>query len=361
MSIRISRITEAQGLLREHPTVKLLLAFAIGFSASSATLEAQDPAQGSRSDLAASASKTPAAGTHRAAQSGAYVINPEDILDVYVYDVRELSREFTVNAAGTITVPLLPKPVEAAGLNPDELARALEESFRQSGRLSRPQITVSIKQSRRSVVTVDGAVKAPQLLPVFGRTKLLSVLSQCGGLADDAGSTMTVTRGALALHDLALEGGPVSPTVSVELKTLTDGNDPTSKLDVWPGDRVWVEHAGVFYVLGEVNHPGGYNLKSAQEQVTVLQALAIAGDVTPVAKKAKTMLIRKDLKAPSGRDEIALNVRAILAGRSQDRILQANDILYVPSSGGKRAVRGLVSATTGVAGAAGGALVYRRF
>jgi len=73
------------------------------------------------------------------------------------------------------------------------------------------------------------------------------------------------------------------------------------------------------------------------------------------------MLIRKDSKAPNGRQELALNLRDILIGRSPDRILEADDILYVPSSRGKRAVRGLEAVTSTMAGAAGAAVVYRRF
>ena len=133
--------------------------------------------------------------------SDEYVISPEDVLDVYVYDVPELSREYVVNSAGTITVPLLPKPVQAAGSNPSQLARALEQGFRETGSLSRPQITVTVKQSKRSVVTVEGAVKSPQVVPVVGRTRLTAVLAQCGGLADDAGSNATITR-ALSLPKL---------------------------------------------------------------------------------------------------------------------------------------------------------------
>jgi polysaccharide export outer membrane protein len=291
------------------------------------------------------------------AASNDYLIYPEDVLDVYVYDVPELSREYIVNSAGNVTVPLLPKPVPAAGLSPDQFARALEQSFRQAGSLSRPQITVTVKQSRRSVVTVEGAVKSPQVVPVVGRIQLLSVLSQCGGLADDHGSTVTVTRGALALHDLTAEGGPGTPTVTVELKKLMDGNDPMSHFAVWPGDRVSIEHAGMFYVLGEVGHPGGYNLRSAQEQVTVLEALAIAGDVTFIAKKSKAIIIRKNSTAPNGRNEIPLDIAHILAGRSADPVLQTNDILYVPASGGKRAMRTLASVPAGVMTSA----TYSRF
>ncbi|PYV36133.1 MAG: hypothetical protein DMG22_00095 [Acidobacteria bacterium] len=361
MSIKILRSMVTMRMIGRHQRTTLLLAVAVGLAAGSArlNLKAQDPAHTSRADL--SASKGPSSSTLPAARSGEYIINPEDVLDIYVYDVPELSRDYTVNAAGTITVPLLPKPVAAAGLSPDQLAHSLEEGFRQSGRLNRPQITVSIKQSRRSVVDVEGAVKSPQAVPVLGRSKLLSILSQCGGPGDDAGSSVTITRGELALHELALEGAPASPTATVEFQKLMDGNDPTSKFDVWPGDRVSVERAGVFYVMGEVNHPGGYNLKSAHEQLSVLQALAIAGDVTTVAKKDRAMLIRKDSKAPNGRQELALNLRDILIGRSPDRILEADDILYVPSSKGKRAVRGLEAVTSTMAGAAGAAVVYRRF
>jgi len=362
MSIRISPITGDNKPHVGRPVAVVLLALAIALIVGSAgaVLSAQDPAQGLLPDLPVPAKTTPAAKALQGAPSGSYLINSEDVLDVYVYDVPELSREYTVNAAGTITVPLLPNQVQAAGLSPDELARSLEESFRKAGRLSHPQITVSIKQSRWSVVTVEGAVKSPQAVPVIGRTKLVSVLTQCGGRADDAGSTFTVTRGELALHELGQAGAPASPSTTVDFKKLMDPDDPTSKFEVWPGDRVSVEHAGLFYVLGQVVRPGGYNLKSAEEQVTVLEALALAGDATPIAKVDRTVLIRKNPKAPNGREEIGLNVHSILTGHSPDNILRSDDILYVPSSKGKRTLRGLGMVGQAMASAAGAAVVYAR-
>jgi polysaccharide export outer membrane protein len=302
-----------------------------------------------------------AAAKAQSAVFGDYVINPEDVLELYVYDIPELSRDYTVSSAGTVAVPLLPEPIQAAGLSPSQFAHALEESFRQSGALSRAQITVAVKQSRRSVVNVDGAVKTPQALPVIARTKLLYVLSQCGGLAEDHGITVTVSRGALARRDLGLEGGPVVPSVTVDLKKLMDPSDPTSQLDVFPGDQVSVERAGIFYVLGQIGRPGGYNLRTAQEQVTILEALAIAGDVTVVAKSSKAMIIRKDPTAPSGRKEIALNLNDILAGRSPDQVLKNDDILYVPASGGKRALRTLAGVPASVVTGAAGVATYSRF
>jgi len=366
MSIRISGITEAKAPLGQGPSPyrKIFLAFVLGFSLLSihVGLKAQDPVVSSKPDAPALAPQTPQTGTSPDSASLAIVISSGDALEVYVYDVPELSREYRVNSAGMIILPLLPKPVQAAGLTTDELARTLEEQFRQAGRLRRPEITVAIKQARNSVVAVDGAVKSPQMIQVSGSTKLIDAISQAGGLSEDAASTITVTRGSLALRALALEGGSATRTVSIDVHKLKDGNDPTSQFVVWPGDRISIEHAGFFYVLGNVMRPGGYNFRFAQEQVNVLQALAIAGDVAPAAKKNKAMIIRMNPKGPQGRDEIALNLKDILDGHAPDPILQANDILYVPSSGSKRALRAF--AATGpsiVSGTTTGMILYSRY
>ena len=310
-----------------------------------------------RADTAAPSSNQPERLAERA-NPDEYVISPEDVLSVYVYDVPELSRDYTVSTRGTITVPLLSKPVQAAGLSLNQFCRNLEESFRQPGVLTHPQVSVDVKQSRRSVVTVEGAVKTPQAVAVIGRTRLLSILDQCGGLADDAGTAIKITQGERG----AATGGntAASSVVLLDAKKVMDTDDPASRFEVWPGDRVTVDHAGVFYVLGEVNRPGGYNLKTAQEQVSVLQALAIAGDVTSVAKRDKTKIIRKDPKAPDGRVEVAINLKEIIAGRSPDQVLQTNDILFVPASGPKRVARTFTTSVTSIASGAGTAVVYRR-
>ena len=333
------------------------LGLVIGFALATAHAQPQSPVASPRPG---SSTTGPAAAAVSGLTSGEYLISPEDVLEVYIYDVPELSRDYVVNSAGKVTVPLLPDPVQAAGLTTEELAHELEQSFHQTGRLNRPQITVTIKQSKRSAVTVEGAVKFPQVVPVIGPTRLVAIISQCGGLADDAGSVVTITRSPSALGHSVTGGGPVSSTITVELNKLMDGNDPTAQTEVYPGDRVSVEHAGVFYVLGEVNRPGGYNLKSAREQVTILEALSIAGDITSIAKKSQVKIIRKDATVVSGRHEFAINVNDILAGRSRDQTLQTNDILYVPSSAGKRALHTLTSTSTLIAGAAGTAAVYRR-
>ena len=63
-------------------------------------------------------------------------------------------------------------------------------------------MSVAIKESRVHAVTIAGAVKRPQIYPVFGKTTLLDVLSQAEGLADDAGNLAIVNRGTIAMQTL---------------------------------------------------------------------------------------------------------------------------------------------------------------
>jgi hypothetical protein len=93
----------------------------------------------------------------------------------------------------------------------------------------------------------------------------------------------------------------------------------------------------------------------------VLGALATAGDITSIAKKQKAFILRKNATASGGREQIDVDVTAILARRAPDQQLRVEDVLYVPASGRKRAIRGLT--TTGqaiVAPTTTGLIIYRR-
>jgi polysaccharide export outer membrane protein len=227
----------------------------------------------------------------------------------------------------------------------------------EAGVLTRPQISVTIRESRVHAVAVMGAVKSPQLYPVFGRITLLDLLAQAGGVADDAGSTVTITRGEVSRRVLASEGEgvaeggkspPVAPTVSIDLRRLHETDDPSLNVEVYPGDRVTVQRAGVVYVLGAVNRAGGYVLSEARQDMTVLKAIALAGYLSPFAKGKKALILRPNSSAPGGREEIPVNLMAMLKGHAPDKVMQKNDILFVPDSTALKALHrsAEVAATT---------------
>lgn len=273
-----------------------------------------------------------------------YVVAKDDVLEVYVVDLQELSREYRVDGDGMITLPMLSQPVMAAGLTLAQLSEAIRKDLLDGGLLTDPQVVVTVKSSALNSVVLSGAVKKPGIYPVYVQTTLLDVLAQAEGLSDDAGGTAIVTRAENA------PGGPgtnaaraaqnanpvVSRTVKVDVWRLWQNGDASLNVNLHPGDRVMVQRAGIVYVLGGVNRAGGFVLTNDQEQMTVLKAIALAGNFTHEAKPAKAVIIRKAPDAPGGRREVPVDLKKVLSNRAPDPQLLASDILYVPESGVKR-------------------------
>lgn len=295
-----------------------------------------------------------------------YVISPDDELEIFVLDVAELSRTYRVSPTGMIAVPLLTKPINAAGKTPTQLSQVIADQLRDAGMVSHPQVTVQVKDSRLHSVAIAGAVKKPQIYPILGKTTILDALSQAEGLADDAGDTAIITRGEISSRLLGLDtpkeeteakNSELDPrTVKVDLKRLMEDGDPTVNYDLYPGDRVTVQRAGIVYVMGAVNRAGGFVLKNDREQMTVLKALALAEFVKSTADTKKAVIIRGTPKGPGGAQEIPVELDKMLKRRAKDRVLLANDILLIPDSSSKRAIH-----RAGEAAAQAAALMVYRY
>jgi polysaccharide biosynthesis/export protein len=288
-----------------------------------------------------------------------YIVGPDDLLNVYILDVPELSRDYRVSATGMVTLPLLAKPIGAAGLTLSQLSDQISGQLQAQGLVSDPHVTVSVDKSKLHSVAITGAVKQPQIYPAFSKTTLLDVLSQAGGLDTDAGNTAIVYRGDIAnrmrLSEPTGSSQQAHPdqTVTVDLRRLLESGDPSFNINIYPGDRITVPRAGIVYVVGAVNKPGGFTMNANSRSMTVLQALALAEDPTGTAKRDRTVILRSEPQAPEGRKQIRVDLKAILEGKSPDLALQADDILFVPDSGGKRAfhrgIESVLQAATGVA------------
>jgi len=271
------------------------------------------------------------------------VIATDDVLDVYVVDVPQLSRDYRVGPGGDITLPLLASPVKAQGLTLGQLSAAISHRLRAAELVSHPNVLVSVKSSQAHAIAVAGAVRAPQIYPVLGPTTLLDVLSQAGGLAPDAGSTAIITRHDQASATAWLRGNasglPADGTIRVNLQKLLATGDPSLNLTIYPGDKVTVQRAGVVYVVGAVHRAGGFPMSNGRDEMTVLQAVALGEGLKPTALQKKAMIIRRGSQFPQGRKEIPVNLKRILSGHASDPGLEANDILFIPDSASKRALR----------------------
>lgn len=283
-----------------------------------------------------------------------YVISPDDLLEVSVFEVPEMSRVYRVHPNGVIELPLVHDPISAAGLTTDQLSAAIANHLRVEGLVSDPAVTVEVKESRLHSVVVTGEVKKPQIYPIFGETRLIDVLAQAEGLSDDAGTVAVVTRGSVALGASRSESSQEQPgiTVLVDLKRLMESNDPKLNLEIHPGDRISVQRAGIVYVVGAVNRPGAFVMNAGHEPMTALKAVALAEDLKATAVGNRALIVHPKASAAGEQEQTPIKLKDILSGRAPDQPLHAGEILFVPDSNSQRALRrgaeAAVQAATGV-------------
>ena len=284
-------------------------------------------------------------GTVFRAQAGDYVIGSGDLLGIDVFDVPDLSREVRVSQSGHISLPLLPVRIRAAGLTVFQLEEKLAELLQVNGLVSHPDVTVFVKEHRSQPIMVVGAVRSPLVYQAIRQTTLLEVLSAAGGLANDAGSVVIVTRprsSAGSSEESPSEQNegedPIDgETITISLKDLLESGNPKYNIALLGGDTVSVPRAGIVYVIGAVVRPGGFALRSDSEEMTILKVLALAGGTTSTAKPRKTVIIRRD-PVTEKELEIEVDLKKIMAREAEDVRMLANDILFVPDSTGKKAI-----------------------
>jgi polysaccharide export outer membrane protein len=308
-----------------------------------------------------------------------YRIGAEDLLELAVFEAPELDRTLRVSANGQISLPLLGSS-QAAGLTSRELEVVIQELLRRSY-MKDPHVSVFVKDMQSHPVSVFGAVKKPGVFQIRGSKRLIEVLSMAEGLSDDAGGTVVVMRqaqpagttdqiadggsaSAPALQEKAgngaatqaVTGGSVSrETLNINLKDLLNSPDSRTNVLIYPGDVIKVTPAGVVYVVGEVKKPGGFVLKT-NENISVLQALALAEGPTRTSARSRVRIIRND-GITGARIEIPIDLGKILAGKLPDPILLPKDIVFVPNSAGRSVLyRGAEAAI----GLGTGLAVYRR-
>lgn len=277
-----------------------------------------------------------------------YLIGPQDLLAVTVFESPELSREVRVAADGTISLPLLAERIRVLGLSLAEAEDLIRRKYVEAGILNHPNVSVAVRELLSRPVTVSGSVRNPGIFQLGMQVPLLRVVTQAGGLGDDAGGVVQIIRGGSSVP----RPGENPEIISVRIDDLMQGR-PEANLPVYGGDTVNVPPAGVVYVVGAVNRPGRFSLRSEGDQLTVLRVVALAENLKPTARPSQAVLIRKDpARCPAGvgcgpedLKQIPVDVKKILRKEAPDVPVLPNDVLFIPDSVGKRALaRGLEAA-----------------
>lgn len=219
-----------------------------------------------------------------------YVVGPNDVLTITVYNQPQLSGKFVVEADGTFAYPLLGR-VAAGGLS----IRAVEDKVRQGlagGFLKDPQITLAVDQYRSQQIFVMGEVKQPGPLQFTGSMTLIEALARAGSVTERAGAEAVIVRSATGVAaapaPVPTESTARGDTIRVDLLKLQSGT-LTQNITLRPGDTIFVPRAETVFVSGQVRMPGEYVFRVG---MTVRQALALAGGVTDRGSSRRVQIIR---------------------------------------------------------------------
>jgi protein involved in polysaccharide export with SLBB domain len=321
-----------------------------------------------------------------------YVIGDGDLLSIAIFDVPELTRDVRVSQTGTISIPLVPVRLEVSGLTEVQAEQKIAEVLESNGLVSHPEVGVIVKEHKSQPITIVGAVSHPMVYETDHPVTLLELIAQAGGVSSDAGDTVIIThkRGPTfvevptpastaptqppgtaepadpnapanaagvasqgnnsasgasfpSAEEMAKNPAPSansnaapasdqmphpSNTVTINLEELLENGDMRNNIPLQAGDVVTVPHAGIVYVLGSVNRPGGFVVANDRTQLTAMKVLTLAGGLTRIAKASHSYIIRQDQQGKQTETEIDL--KKILQFQAEDVPMHASDILYVP-------------------------------
>jgi polysaccharide export outer membrane protein len=265
-------------------------------------------------------------------------ITPGDLLEISVFDTPELTQQVRVGADGEAELALLGN-VSLAGLTTQQASEKIARELRQRQLLLRPQVNVLVKESASQGVSVVGEVEHPGMYPLLGPRSLLDVLSMAGGLTKVADTKVSIKRRDGLQRD-----------VTVRLNNNDAHISLANDVQIHPGDLVMVPRAGIVYVLGAVNRPGGFVIQENGE-ITLLQALAQAGGATSSASVNHALLLRKN---GQGYVPNKLPVGKIELGQDRDVELHPDDVVFIPTN----RLKNVLHATQDVATSIGSASIY---
>jgi polysaccharide biosynthesis/export protein len=314
-------------------------------------------------DRLSTATKTPSASSVMAEANADYRISPGDVIEIIIEDAPELSRNYRVTAGGSFEMQVLGR-ITARRKTTEELAKMIADQLRGQDYLKNPNVVVAIKQYNSQTFFIQGAVNRPGVYQLEGRPSLLMMIGLAGGLTDSHGATAFIIRKVKASKPQestiadrpSVNNPPASPEASgaslqaaststqetdqdlgadyellrINLSALYKGQFAQNQ-SLEPGDIVNIPRTDVFFVAGEVQAPGSFPLK---EGTTLRQAISLAQGLSFKAKAGAGIIFREDPTSGS-RQEMKVDIGAVMGGKHEDIAILANDVIIIPNSRSK--------------------------
>jgi polysaccharide export outer membrane protein len=222
-----------------------------------------------------------------ATESADYIIGPQDVLFVTVFDQTDLGGKYAVELDGSFSFPLIGR-VKAGGTSIRDVEAELKARLAR-GYFKNPQVTVAIEQYRSQRVFIVGEVKNAGTYILTGDMTLIEALAKAGSTTSAAGDDVVVVRGKGADAAVLPDARADSEVVRLNLRDLQSGAAAVRNIQLSDGDTIYVPRAALAYVFGQVKNPGSYPVQS---DTTVLQLLSLAGGVMPKGATNRVAVVR---------------------------------------------------------------------
>jgi polysaccharide export outer membrane protein len=261
-----------------------------------------------------------------------YKIGGYDVLAITVYEEKDLTIEsIRVSADGFISFPLIGR-IHVAEKNTSQVEAMISRMLAEGSYLLDAHVSVMVAKYEGRKFSVLGAVKGPGNYPLQAREKLLDGISKAGGIADGDGAAKSSGEAQEAMVIRVLNPGKADEqkiVITVDLQGLLKGRDQVSNIYLADNDVLFIPKADYFYIIGEVKNPGSYAF--VKKNITIVEALSIAGGFTRIAARNKTRIVRIENGAERIYD---VNVDEITkAGKMIQAIpIKPNDLIVVPES-----------------------------
>lgn len=258
------------------------------------------------------------------------ILEQGDLMTVRLYGTTDYEPSVRISLDGTVQLPLIGS-LHLEGLTVHQAENLIAERLSSEGMYRNPQVTIQLTEAPNQSVTVTG--EAHGVVPVAGEKRLFDVLAAAGGLPPSASHTVTIDR-----------PGVPQPIV-VDL-----GTDPSkskfANVPVFPRDTIIVSRVGVVYLLGAFKNQGAIPLQQ-NAPLTLMQAATLGGGAGFEGKLDDLRIVRT---VGFDRKVVHVDIKKVINGRAPDPVLQADDIVFLPTSAMKAAIKaGGVSTVLGLA------------
>lgn len=247
------------------------------------------------------------------------ILQQGDLLTVRIYGMTDYEPSVRISLDGTVQLPLIGR-LHLEGLTLHQAENLIAERLKSAGMYLDPQVTIQLTEAPNQTVTVTGEVHG--VVPIVGRKRLFDVLSAAGGLPITASHVITIDRPGL------------SQPIVIDL-----GTDPakssSANVPVFPSDTVIVPRVGVVYLLGAFKIQGAIPIQQ-NSPLTLMQVAALGGGTGFQGKLNDLRIIRTE---GLNRKVVRVDIKKVIDGKAPDPVLQADDIVLLPTSAMKAAIK----------------------